>query len=103
MTQRDKWAKRPAVMRYRAFCDQVRLLGIKLPEAGAKVQFDLPMPDSWSKAKKAKFRGYPHRQRPDLSNLLKALEDAVYGEDACIWHYGEVCKVWAYEGAIRIS
>lgn len=27
MTQRDKWQKRPAVMRYRAFCDEVRAKG----------------------------------------------------------------------------
>ena len=27
MTQRDKWAKRPAVLRYRAFKDECRLHG----------------------------------------------------------------------------
>jgi hypothetical protein len=49
MTRADKWKKRPEVMRYRAFCDEVRLRGVALPESGAHVTFVLPMPASWSK------------------------------------------------------
>lgn len=30
MTRADKWKKRPAVMRYRAFCDEARLRKINL-------------------------------------------------------------------------
>lgn len=33
MTQRDRWAKRPAVLRYRAFCDEVRLRAWRCPSA----------------------------------------------------------------------
>jgi Holliday junction resolvase RusA-like endonuclease len=102
MTQRDKWAKRPAVMRYRAFCDQVRAHGVKLPESGANVQFFIPMPAGWSKTKKARMNETAHQQRPDLSNILKALEDSVYGEDSHIWHYSSICKLWSYSGGIRI-
>jgi hypothetical protein len=28
MTRADKWKQRPAVMRYRAFCDEVRLKNV---------------------------------------------------------------------------
>ncbi len=101
-TRSDVWKKRPCVMRYRAFADQVRFAKIKLPESGANVQFFIAMPDSWSEKKKAQYNNTRHQQRPDLSNLLKALEDAVHGEDSHIWHYSSVCKLWAYEGAIRI-
>lgn len=100
MTQRDKWAKRPCVLRYRAFCDRVRFARVKLPEP-CRVIFHLPMPASWSKAKREKFDGQAHRQKPDLDNLLKALIDAVYREDA---HLAFICaeKRWALEGAIEV-
>jgi Holliday junction resolvase RusA-like endonuclease len=103
MTQRDTWKKRPVVMRYRAFCDKVRAAGVKLPEAGANLTFCLPMPKSWSKKKRVKMNGQPHQSRPDISNLLKALEDALFSEDSHIWHYGELKKVWAEEGMIIIG
>jgi Holliday junction resolvase RusA-like endonuclease len=103
MTRADKWKKRPCVLRYREFCDQVRAAGIKLPECGASVTFFLPMPESWSEAKLEQRYGTPHQQRPDLSNLLKALEDAVYGEDSVIWSYAEVRKIWSDQGSIRVE
>lgn len=103
MTRRDRWAKRPPVLRYRAFCDEVALRQVRLPTQGARVTFTLPMPSSWSRRKRARLDGAPHRCRPDVSNLLKALEDAVYGEDAEIWHYAEIQKVWGEHGGIIIE
>ncbi len=102
MTRSDKWKKRPAVMRYRAFADQVRELGVKLPESDAKITFLIAMPKSWSIAKMRAHFHEKHQQKPDLSNLLKALEDAVYGDDSHIWHYGEIRKLWAAHGGIEI-
>ncbi len=103
MTRSDRWKKRPAVMRYWDFVEQVRLANVKLPEFGAHVEFNIKMPRSWTKKQRELHNKTPHQQRPDLSNLLKALEDAVYGEDSHIWHYSSVCKLWAVEGAIRIE
>jgi hypothetical protein len=34
----------PPVMRYRMFCDEARLHGIRVPENGAHITFVLPMP-----------------------------------------------------------
>jgi hypothetical protein len=62
MTRSDKWKKRPEVMRYRAFCDEVRLRKLTMPESGAHVTFVLPMPASWSKKKRAEFSGKPISQ-----------------------------------------
>lgn len=101
-TQRDKWKKRPAVLRYRAFADEVRLK-IKVDLEGCCIVFMLPMPKSWSEKKKAEMLGQPHRQRPDISNLLKALEDALYGEDSEIARYGGLAKVWSDKGMIVIN
>ena len=100
-TRSDRWKKRPAVIRYRAFADECRLR-IKQPLDGATVVFYLPMPKSWSKKKKAALVGQPHRQKPDLDNLMKALGDALYGDDSTI---AAIClsKVWAVEGGIEIA
>lgn len=69
MTRADKWKQRPPVMRYRMFCDEARLHGIRVPENGAHITFVLPMPKSWSKKKRAAMDGQPHQQKPDLDNL----------------------------------
>ena len=104
MTQRDKWLRppRPCVQRYWAFCDEVRGCGVCLPESGASITFLVPMPKSWSKKKRAEYEGKKHQQTPDLSNLLKALEDAVHTNDAHIWQYSGLRKIWAKEGGIKI-
>ncbi|WP_313707989.1 RusA family crossover junction endodeoxyribonuclease [Atlantibacter hermannii] len=102
MTRADKWKKRPEVLRYRAFCDRVRLLGVELPEAGAHVTFILPMPLSWSKKKRLQHDGQPHQAKPDCDNMLKALMDAIYVDDAHIWDC-RVTKVWGETGQIIIS
>lgn len=101
MTRSDKWKQRPAVMRYRFFCDDVRLHDIRLPEAGAHVTFVIPMPQSWSKKKRALMNGKPHKAKPDIDNLEKALLDALFDNDAHIWDLRKT-KIWGEEGAIII-
>lgn len=101
MTQRDKWQKRPAVLRYRAFCDECRLHKVELPESGAHVIFHVPMPKSWTKKKWAEMGGTAHKQKPDVDNYLKALLDALYQDDACVWDI-RVTKFWAESGSIEI-
>ncbi|QSM00617.1 RusA family crossover junction endodeoxyribonuclease [Oceanospirillum phage vB_OliS_GJ44] len=102
MTQRDKWAKRPAVMRYRQFCDQCRESGVTVPDGGAHVRFIMPMPKSWSAKKKAEMAGQPHQQKPDLDNLLKALFDATRKEDSGIYSISAI-KEWGDHGRIIIN
>lgn len=102
MTRSDKWKQRPAVMRYRFFCDDVRLHDIRLPEAGAHVTFVIPMPQSWSKKKRALMNGKPRKVKPDIDNLEKALLDALFDNDAHIWDLRKT-KIWGEEGAIIIQ
>ncbi len=101
-TQSDKWNKRPSVMRYRAFADEVRLSKIVIPESGLHITFVLPMPDSWSKKKQDRMEGEAHQQKPDLDNLIKALLDALFHDDSHIWDF-RVTKTWGVEGAIELS
>lgn len=100
MTRRDKWKQRPSVMRYRAYCDAIRASGLTV-EDGDHVQFWLPMPKSWSKRKQAESAGKPHKQKPDLDNLLKALFDALHEDDA---HISAISaeKGWARKGEVVI-
>lgn len=102
MTQRDKWKKRPCVLRYFAFKDEVRLNNIVIPEQGAHITFYIAMPKSWPKKKKVLMEGQPHQQKPDLDNYAKSILDAVFDDDAKVWDL-RVTKLWAYEDSIRLA
>jgi Holliday junction resolvase RusA-like endonuclease len=69
----------PAVMRYRSFSAPSRKT---LPESGAHITFVMPMPPSWSKKKREQHDGKPHQSKPDCDNMLKALMDALFDDDA---------------------
>ena len=100
-TRSDAWKKRPCVVRYREFKDEVRRLKVQLPEQ-CKVVFFMPMPKSWSKKKKARMKGIPHQQKPDIDNLFKALADAVYDNDAHIWSV-VAYKIWWDKPGIEVG
>jgi len=102
MTQRDRWKKRPVVLRYHAFCDQVRELKMEVPANGAHIIFVLPMPDTWPQKKKAAMLKMPHQQKPDKDNMEKGLLDALLGEDSHIWD-SRVTKIWGHSGAILMG
>ena len=54
MTRRDVWAKRPVVLRYRAFKDVLKANYSHLSNVNALyMEFHLKMPKSWSKKKRA--------------------------------------------------
>jgi len=101
---RERWTDR--AQRYFRYKADLQALGIQLPDEGASIEFRIAMPKSWPKKKRAMMLGTPHRQRPDLSNLVKAVEDAARyrdGEDdQTIWHYAGISKVWSHEGEILI-
>lgn len=94
---------RPACQRYWNFKDLVAINNIDFPEIGAEIVFILPMPKSWSKEKKERMNHRYHQQRPDLSNLLKAIEDAVYKKDDSAIADIHCSKIWGHEGGIEIT
>lgn len=101
MTRADKWKQRPCVLRYREFRDLVRLSHVDVPP-GAHVQFVMPMPKSWSDKKRIAHQGAPHTSKPDLDNLIKALLDACYEDDAHIWRLSAE-KTWGEIGYIAVE
>lgn len=103
MTRRDKWKKRPVVTKYNGYKDIINLnmkwdIGDVLD-----IHFIMPMPKSWSKKKKEEMNGKPHKNKPDLDNLIKGVKDAVLKEDSHVWKYIEPTKRWGYEGKIIIQ
>lgn len=101
MTQRDRWAKRPCVLRYFAFRDEVRLHGVTIPDR-VRIIFHMPMPESWSAKKRDEMNGKPHQVRIDIDNAVKALLDSVFENDAHIWEI-HASKIWGFTGAIEIE
>ena len=104
MTRRDKWLKpaRPAVARYRNFCNEIMAAKVKLSPSGYHVTFILPLPESTSKKLKLKLNGMPHMQKPDLDNYLKALLDSLFVNDSMVWDI-HATKKWGLFGKIVIE
>lgn len=105
-TQADRWKKRPSVLRYRAFGDELRLAAAAqnfvLGERCILI-FEIEMPKSWSKKKKELHAGKPHKSKPDNDNAVKSCLDhlCIDGGDAFV-HTVFAAKFWGYEGRIRI-
>lgn len=101
MTRADKWKKRKCVVKYLQFKDELleKTKDIDFGET-LSLTFIIPMPKSWSKKKRKEMSGRPHKQRPDLDNLIKAFKDSVFKEDSHVWKYGEMKKIWGHKGAI---
>lgn len=96
MTQRDRWKKRPCVLKYRAFADELRAqTDGMIPEDPVSVSWVawFPFPKSYSKKKRAALAGTIHRQKPDRDNVDKAILDVLFKEDCRVGH-GELCKRW---------
>ncbi|MDE1866451.1 MAG: RusA family crossover junction endodeoxyribonuclease [Thaumarchaeota archaeon] len=104
MSRSDKWNERDVVMRYRAFCDELRYkANVNKYQLGKTLDilFYLPMPESWSIKKKLAKTGMPHDQKPDIDNLVKGFIDAFKVEDKTV-HDIRARKYWGTEGRIEV-
>lgn len=106
MTRRDKWAKRPSVVRYRAWAGearrQVKPLSLPANPLRLKIVAYFEMPKSWSKAKRAELAGQPHRQKPDWDNVAKAVQDIFWTDDQVVAE-GHVLKFWDDGNGARVE
>jgi Holliday junction resolvase RusA-like endonuclease len=87
MTRADAWKKRPVVLRYRAYKDEIRKACEKCVETDVvtvKVAAYFSMPESWSVKKKIKNAGMLHRVKPDVDNCAKGILDAILEQDSCV-------------------
>lgn len=107
MVKSDAWKKRPCVVAYWQWKAELHIAANQaglndLPDSGFHVTYHLPMPESWSKKKRAQMNGKPHQSKPDGDNLQKALQDCLCKSDQHIWDF-RVTKLWAEQGAIEIK
>ena len=82
MTRRDKWARRPPVMKYRAWSDRLKKIAGEIPEAN-KVRLlswlaVFEPAKSHSKKKRESMMGTLHRNKSDRDNIDKAILDSLY-------------------------
>lgn len=70
-----------------------------------RCEFYIEMPKSWSEKKKKSMERRPHTQTPDLSNLIKFVEDSLngvaYSDDKQIV-FITAFKQWAREPKIEV-
>ena len=104
MTKRDRWAKRPSVLKFFAFRDAIKQSSVhNIALESFDIEFYIQMPKSWSKKKKELHNGNPHKQRPDLDNYIKAWCDSVFEEDSVVWRF-KASKRWTDKpGHIKLS
>jgi Holliday junction resolvase RusA-like endonuclease len=103
MTRSDTWKKRPVTNKYWEFKDKLILLckeqNFVLGDRYGVIFF-MPMPTTWSYKKKQEMIGKPHQQKPDLDNILKAVNDCLKPKDQTIYEI-EASKIWWEEGKIN--
>jgi len=102
MTRADTWKKRPCVVKYWSYKDELRRLieenNIEIDKE-IYLEFHIPMPKSWSKKKKLLLNNQPHEQRPDIDNIMKGVMDSLFQEDSHI-HTIYAKKIWSNEPGI---
>lgn len=105
MTQRDKWKKRPCVMRYRDWADVARIHAGDVPKPDRIESLDwtayFAPPQSWSKKRRAAALGTLHRSKPDRDNIDKSVLDVLFPDDSGIAS-GHIRKVWGVPERIEI-
>ena len=106
MTQRDKWAQRPCVMKYRAWADKARAIAGSLPPTSRIASLDwvayFEPAESLSAKKRAALLGKPHRNRPDRDNIDKATLDSLFTNDSGIAR-GVIQKTWDENARVEIT
>lgn len=104
MTQQDKYVMRPAAKKYWDFKAALKAAAgpmLDNPDIIAVTAW-VPMKGSWPKSKQQAMAGKPCRLRPDCDNLVKAVMDALFDEDCCIWA-GLSVKYWCWAGQEKVN
>ena len=104
MTRADRWKKRPIVLKYWDFCNELNRQANRLnyiPGDKVSLIFFIPMAKSWSKKKREQMLGKPHKAKPDIDNLAKAFLDALLTEDSYVYSLTAE-KYWSNEPSIVV-
>ena len=104
----ERWKPSKATLKYRANRDELSFYLKDYPEIkklkALEIDFILPMAKSWSAKKREINRNFPHTQKPDIDNLIKAFLDTLYrNEDDSKVYKIIATKYWGDEGEICIN
>lgn len=109
MTRADVWKKRPCVVRYREFCDKIRMAARKAGKVPPMESVDLisitsvfAYPKSWKAKKREEMRNQRHRYKPDVDNIAKGIMDALFHEDSGIADL-HAYKRWGNEDCVTVD
>lgn len=69
-----------------------------IPAHTLDITFYMPLP----KKKSLRKPGDPHKQKPDIDNLIKGVLDSFFEDDSCVYEV-RASKEWAVKGAIEIT
>lgn len=107
MTRRDKWARRPCVLRYRAWCDLARSVAGDMPPANQVMALNwtayFEPPASWSKTRRCQAVGTIHRSKPDRDNIDKAILDCFWPENDSGIGPGRLDKRWDWHARLEVE
>jgi hypothetical protein len=105
-TQSDKWKKRPCVLAYREWCDLARKCCPNIAAAELiswlNIKAIYTPPESWTKAERARAIGQRKRTKPDGDNIIKALCDALWKNDAALGDQA-VSRYWGAESLLEVT
>lgn len=97
MTQSDKWNVRKPVADYIYFKDLLNIQAKKLKyQIGSSLRIIF-----YLKTKNKNLLGKPHKQTPDIDNLVKAFLDALSSQDCGVYRL-EAVKYWGETGKIEV-
>lgn len=99
-TRRDKWAKRPCVLAYRAWADLARYTAFNKNEKLRLTRPTVLAVRAWFGS--ATHRSGPHTMKPDADNVLKAVADALFTNDEMI-DRATIEKRWADGSSPRVE
>jgi len=112
MVNSDRWRDPPRgpVLRWRAFKSQFLAVAMEqgfrpgwMSITSLSILAIFPMPKSWPMAKRSIMLGGSHRQKPDLSNIVKGVEDALVDDDETIALYTACAKLWGPNPGLTVS
>lgn len=105
--------KAEAVKRYLAYKQELSLRAtaqfkstIITGPVRLNIVFRMPMPESWTGAKKKRMNGQPHTTKPDRDNLEKGVCDSlnkiIWKDDGQVFD-GSTSKYYSFEPGIEIE
>jgi len=91
---------------YKSWKEEIKLLSdvcVWHPRDSVEIEFVIPFPNKMIKKKKAKLNDQPHKEFPDIHDLLSAFFEALNFDEGQVWRFVNIKKVWGENGQIILK